>query len=74
MRPAKSFLHDGENAPSASSYYVHADHQRSVRALTDDAGAVVNEYSYDIYGRPETSVEALPQPFPAVGFVAQSLE
>jgi len=37
-------------APSDASLYYHADHQGSVRALTDDAGAIINECSYTSYG------------------------
>ena len=38
-----------------------------MRAVTDDAGSVVNEYSYDSYGQPETAVETVPQPFRFTG-------
>ncbi len=49
--------------PAGTSYYAHTDHQGSVRAVTDDAGTVINEYSYDSYGNAETAVESLPQLF-----------
>ena len=35
--------------------------------MTDDAGSVVNEYSYDSYGQPERAVETVPQPFRFTG-------
>ncbi|WHO22356.1 RHS repeat-associated core domain-containing protein [Agrobacterium tumefaciens] len=35
--------------------------------MTDDAGSVVNEYSYDSYGQPETAVETVPQAFRFTG-------
>ena len=57
----------GVNAPSAASYYYSTDHQGSVRAVTDDMGTVVNSYSYDSYGNPETAVEALAQPLRYTG-------
>lgn len=65
--PSSTATATGANAPSASSYYVHTDHLGSVRAVTDDAGSVVNEYSYDSYGQPETAVETVPQPFRFTG-------
>ncbi|MGP4687089.1 RHS repeat-associated core domain-containing protein [Agrobacterium pusense] len=65
--PSSTATATGANAPSASSYYVHTDHLGSVRAVTDDAGSVVNEYSYDSYGQPERTVETVPQPFRFTG-------
>lgn len=38
-----------------------------MRALTDDAGQVLNEYSYDSYGNIETEVEALSQRYRYTG-------
>jgi len=35
----------------AAKYYYHTNVQGNVVALTDDAGAVVEEYTYDIYGK-----------------------
>lgn len=57
----------GPDAPAAASYYYSTDHQSSVRAITNDAGLVVNEYSYDSYGNPETAVDTLKQPFRFTG-------
>ena len=48
-------------------YYAHSDHQGSVRAITDDTGAVVNQYTYGAYGNTETAVEAIPQRFRYTG-------
>ena len=48
-------------------YYAHTDHQGSIRAITDDTGAVVNEYTYGAYGNTETSVESIPQRFRYTG-------
>ena len=48
-------------------YYAHTDHQGSVRAITDDTGAVVNQYTYGAYGNTETAVEAIPQRFRYTG-------
>ena len=48
-------------------YYAHTDHQGSIRAITDDTGAVVNQYTYGAYGNTETAVEAIPQRFRYTG-------
>jgi RHS repeat-associated protein len=57
----------GPDAPSAASYYYSTDHQGSVRAITDDAGTLVADYSYDSYGNPETAVASLDQPYRYTG-------
>jgi len=53
----------GPLAPAADAFYYHTDHQGSVRAITDEAGNVVNEYAYDSYGNVEIAVEAVLQRF-----------
>ena len=53
--------------PATSSYYYHTDHQGSVRAITDQNGAVTNAYAYDSYGTAEESVELLAQRFRYTG-------
>jgi RHS repeat-associated protein len=49
--------------PLLESLSYHADHQGSVRWMSDAAGAVANEYDYDSYGRPNIISEAITQPF-----------
>ena len=49
----------GSLAPAADAFYYHTDHQGSVRAITDEAGNVVNEYAYDSYGNAEVAVETV---------------
>ena len=49
------------------SYYYHADHQRSIRLLTDSNGSVVNSYSYDSYGRRLAVEEVVANPFTYTG-------
>lgn len=46
-----------------NSFYYHADHLGSIRKLSDGSGLVVNSYEYDSYGRLETSVEGVANPF-----------
>jgi RHS repeat-associated protein len=57
----------GPAAPSNVSYYCHTDHQGSVRAITDQSGAVTNAYAYDSYGTAQESVESLAQRFRYTG-------
>jgi RHS repeat-associated protein len=57
----------GPAAPSNVSYYYHTDHQGSVRAITDQSGAVTNAYAYDSYGTAQESVESLAQRFRYTG-------
>jgi RHS repeat-associated protein len=57
----------GPSAPSNVSYYYHTDHQGSVRAITDQSGAVTNAYAYDSYGTAQESVESLAQRFRYTG-------
>jgi RHS repeat-associated protein len=45
------------------SFYYHAGHQGSVLFLTDTAGFVANEYTYDAYGRPLTLLESVDNPY-----------
>ena len=37
---------------SRKIYYVHKDQLNSSLVLTDESGAVVRQYSYDVYGKP----------------------
>ncbi len=46
---------------------MHTDHQSSVRALTDETGAIVNEYAYTAYGDGEAAVEGVEQAFRYTG-------
>ncbi len=55
------------DGPGSASYYAHTDHQGSVRAITDDAAAIANQYDYDSYGNRLAAVESLPQPFGYTG-------
>jgi RHS repeat-associated protein len=57
----------GPAAPSNASFYYHTDHQGSVRAITDQNGAVTNTYAYDSYGTAQESVESLAQRFRYTG-------
>ena len=49
------------------SYFYHTDHLRSVRTLTDASGVVVNSYDYDTYGRVESVIEGVTNPFTYTG-------
>ena len=53
--------------PLDEAWSVHTDHQGSVRAVTDDSGAILNEYAYSAYGEDEARVETAPQPFGYTG-------
>ena len=48
-------------------FYYHADHQGSIRNLTDSSGAIVNAYDYDAYGRMMTTSVSVPNPFTYTG-------
>jgi len=48
-------------------FFYHADHQGSVRKITDSAGLVVNSYDYDSYGNVEASFEGIANPFTYTG-------
>jgi YD repeat-containing protein len=48
---------------AGEQFYYQADHQGSVRALTDSAGLAANSYDYDAYGNIEASSESIAQPF-----------
>ena len=50
-----------------SDFFYHADHQGSIRQVTNAAGTVVNEYEYDSYGRFLSRVETVPQPYGYTG-------
>ena len=48
-------------------YYYHADHQGSIRNLTNAMGEVVNNYDYDSYGRLLLREEGVEQPYSYTG-------
>ena len=48
-------------------FYYQADHQGSIRNLTDSSGVVANGYVYDSYGRTLTISESIVQPFTYTG-------
>jgi len=52
---------------SGQSFFYHADHQGSVRKITDSVGTVINSYDYDSFGRIEASVEGIANPFTYTG-------
>ncbi len=49
------------------SFFYQADHEGSVTQVTDAAGFVVNSYEYDAYGRIESSIEGIANPFTYTG-------
>jgi RHS repeat-associated protein len=49
------------------SYFYHADHQGSIRQITDSSGQVVNAYEYDAYGQITSSVEGIVNPYTYTG-------
>jgi hypothetical protein len=56
----------GEDAPGCLLLPPHQSSGLGAGA-DDEAGAAANEYSYDSYSRPETAIEAPPQPFRFTG-------
>jgi len=42
-------------ADSNTVYYYHFDGLGSVTALSDEAGAIVEKYSYDVFGQPSVT-------------------
>ena len=48
-------------------FYYQADHQGSIRNLTDSSGTIANSYVYDSYGRTLTLSESIVQPFTYTG-------
>ena len=48
-------------------FYYQADHQGSIRNLTDSSGTIANSYIYDSYGRTLAVAESVPQPFTYTG-------
>jgi RHS repeat-associated protein len=46
-----------------ASYYFLQDAGQNVTALTDDAGAIVARYSYDVFGAPVSATGTVPNPF-----------
>ena len=53
--------------PGRSATYYHGDHLGSMRAATDQLGAVVATYSYDAYGQLLSSMGSAPNPFRYTG-------
>ncbi len=52
---------------AGEQFYYQADHQGSLRKVTDAGGAVANSYDYDAYGNIEASSESIAQPFTYTG-------
>ena len=52
---------------AVSRKYSPAGQLGSVRALTDQTGAVVNTYAYDAYGNPTASTGTVANPFRYAG-------
>ncbi len=52
---------------SGTPYFYHADHQGSIRAMTDKNGYVVNTYNYDPYGNRTASTGSVYNPFGYTG-------
>lgn len=50
-----------------ASFFYHVDHLGSITRITDEAGTVINDYSYDAYGRIESATEAVSQPYAYTG-------
>ena len=50
-------------------YWYSLDGRGSVVALTDANGQVVDRYAYDLWGKPTTLSEQVPQPFLYAGYV-----
>lgn len=48
-------------------YFYHSDEPHNVRALTDEAGQVANEYEYDPFGSVVTETETVENPFKFAG-------
>jgi hypothetical protein len=49
-----------EQIAGSTPTYYHSDQLGSVRALTDQAGAVIATYAYDAYGQPAGSAVLAP--------------
>ncbi len=45
------------------SYFYHADHQGSIRMITNASGAIVNSYDYDSYGKINSITESSSNPY-----------
>jgi RHS repeat-associated protein len=52
---------------SEIAYYYHADQLGSIRAVTNQAGTVVNSYAYDAYGATTASSETIANPLRYAG-------
>ena len=48
---------------TGTQYYYHADGEGSIRLLTDSTGQIANRYDYDSYGRRQSVVESVAQPY-----------
>ncbi len=51
-----------EDAASSKGYYLHNGHG-DVVGIRNVSGAVVNEYEYDLWGKPLVTVEGVDNPF-----------
>jgi RHS repeat-associated protein len=56
-----------DSGPTGTASYYHADQLGSIRALTDQAGTVVNTYAYDAYGTTTASTGSVANPFRYAG-------
>jgi RHS repeat-associated protein len=56
-----------DSGTTGTAYYYHADQLGSVRAVTNQAGTVVNTYAYDAYGTTTASSETVANPFRYAG-------
>jgi RHS repeat-associated protein len=56
-----------DSGTRGTAYYYHADRLGSVRALTNQAGAVVATYAYDAYGNTTASTGSIANPFRYAG-------
>jgi len=44
-----------KNGEDEALYYLHLDHQGSIRAITNEQGNIVEQRDYDAWGRPPRS-------------------
>jgi RHS repeat-associated protein len=56
-----------DSGTTGTPYYYHADQLGSIRALTDQAGAVVATYAYDAYGSTTASTGSVANPLRYAG-------
>ncbi|MDB5077585.1 MAG: repeat-associated core domain protein, partial [Chloroflexi bacterium] len=57
----------GVNSATCKYFYI-VDGRGNVVALTEATGNVVDRYSYDVWGVPSISLEAVPQPLLYAGY------